>query len=345
MSEPRITEQLGEREREVLRAIIQEYILGGDPVGSSQLARKGFDISAATVRNVMADLEALGYIEKPHASAGRVPTDRGYRLYIDCLLKLREPPPQERELIEHGITLERSADESLQEASKILHFITRHAGVVLMPRASAAVFRRIEFVQLREDRILAILVGQSGQVQNKLVTIDFPVRPEELVQASNYLNQFLKEVPIEEVRSRIQAEMEQERALYDALVAKALRLGLAATDVHSTERVLIEGTGSFLEEPEFADVERMRALFQALDEKNKLLKLLDQVQRANEMQIFIGAESEFSSAVEVSVIASPYYGHEQVLGTVGVIGPTRMNYQRVIPLVKLTAQVLSRILQ
>jgi heat-inducible transcriptional repressor len=345
MSEPRLSDQFGEREREVLRAIVQEYIANGDPVGSSQLARKGFDISAATVRNVMADLEALGYIEKPHTSAGRIPTDHGYRFYIDCLLKLRDPPPQERELIEHGISLERSPDESLQEASKILHFITRHAGVVLMPRASAAVFKRIEFVQLREDRVLAILVGQDGQVQNKLVTIDFPVRTEELVHASNYLNELLKQLPIEDVRSRIQLEMEQERALYDALIAKALRLGLAATDVHTAERVLIEGTGSFLEEPEFADVERMRALFRALEEKNKLLNLLDQVQRANEMQIFIGAESDFSSDVEVSVIASPYYGREQVLGTVGIIGPTRMNYQRVIPLVKLTAQVLSRVLQ
>jgi heat-inducible transcriptional repressor len=340
-----MSEQLGEREREVLRAIIHEYISSGDPIGSSQLARRAeFDVSAATMRNVMADLEELGYIDKPHTSAGRVPTDLGYRFYVDCLLKLRDPEPHDREAIEQGIARPGSAEEIFQDASKVLHFITKHAGVVLMPRPSALYFRRIEFVRLREDRLLAILVGQNGQVQNKLVTIDFAVSPGELVQASNYLNELLKEVPIDEARARIQAEMEQERALYDALAAKALKLGFAATDIHSGERMLIEGAGSFLEMPEFADIERMRALFRALDEKNKLLNLLDRVQRANEMQIFIGAESDFSSAGEVSVIASPYGTHEQVLGTVGVIGPTRMDYQRVIPLVKLTAEVLSRVL-
>ena len=341
-----MSDQLGEREREVLRAIIQQYIAEGDPVGSSQLARRAeFDVSAATMRNVMADLEELGYIQKPYTSAGRIPTDLGYRFYIDSLLNLRDPEPEERELIEQGIARPGSSDETFQHVSKVLHFITKHAGVVLMPRPSALYFRRIEFVQLRESRVLAILVGQNGQVQNKLLTIDFSISSEELVRASNYLNELLKETPIDEARARIQAEMEQERALYDVLAAKALKLGFAATDVHSGERVLIEGAGSFLEAPEFADVERMRALFRALDEKNKLLNLLDRVQRAKEMQIFIGAESDFSSAGEVSVIATPYGTQEQLLGSVGVIGPTRMNYQRVIPLVKLTAEVLSRALE
>ncbi len=341
-----MTEQLGDREREVLRAIVQEYIVNGGPVGSSQLARRAeFDVSAATMRNVMADLEELGYIQKPHTSAGRVPTAVGYRFYIDSLLRLREPEPEDRELIENAFSSPGPTDETFQDASRMLHFITRHAGVVLMPRPSVLYFRRIEFVRLREDRLLAVLVGQNGQVHNKLLTIDFSVSPEELVRASNYLNELLKETPIEEARARIQLEMEQERALYDALAAKALKLGAAATDIHSGERVLIEGAGSFLEAPEFADVERMRALFRALDEKEKLLELLDRVQRANEMQIFIGAESDFSSAGEVSVIATPYGTQEQVLGTVGVIGPTRMNYQRVIPLVKLTAEVLSRALE
>jgi len=341
-----MVETLGEREREVLRAVIHEYIATGDPVGSSQLVRKPeFDVSAATMRNVMADLEELGYIEKPHTSAGRVPTDRGYRFYVDSLLKLREPGPLQREMIEHGISREGSTEETFQDASKVLHFITRHAGVVLTPRPSATVFHRIEFVRLREDRVLAILVGQNGQVQNKLLTLEFAITSEELVRAANYLNELLREVPLEDIRSRILAQMDQERSLYDALMAKALKLGFAATDIHPTERVLIEGAGSFLEAPEFADIDRMRALFRALEEKDKLLQLLDRVQRAGEMQIFIGAESEFSSAGEVSVIASPYGAQERLLGTVGVIGPTRMNYRRVIPLVRLTAQVLSRVLE
>jgi len=341
-----MAEQLGDREREVLRAIVQEYILYGGPVGSSQLARRAeFDVSAATMRNVMGDLEELGFIQKPHTSAGRVPTALGYRFYIDSLLNLREPEPGDRELIEHAISSNGPSDETFQDASRMLHFITRHVGVVLMPRPAVLYFKRIDFVRLREDRLLAILVAQNGQVHNKLLTIDFPVSPEELVRASNYLNELLTETSIEEARAKIQLEMERERALYDELAAKALKLGAAATDIHTGERVLIEGAGSFLEAPEFADVERMRALFRALDEKKKLLELLDRVQRANEMQIFIGAESDFSSAGEVSVIAAPYRTQEQALGTLGVIGPTRMDYQRVIPLVLLTAEVLSRALE
>ena len=206
---------------------------------------------------------------------------------------------------------------------------------------------RIEFVRMKADKVLAILVSSGGQVQNKLVNVDFPVTPDELASAANYLNEILKQgLPIEEVRSRILQELEGERTQYDVLAARALQLGAAATDVSSSERLVVEGTGSFLEQPEFADdVKRMRALFRALDEKHKLLQLLDRVQRAREMQIFIGTESEFSAQGDVSVIVSPFGSNEAVVGTVGVIGPTRMNYQRVIPLVNFTAQVLSRALE
>jgi heat-inducible transcriptional repressor len=336
---------LGEREREVLRAIVQEYISSGDPVGSSQLARRPeFDVSAATVRNVMADLEELGYLGKPHTSAGRIPTDRGYRFYVDTLMRLREPPPRDRSLIEQNLSSETGVEGALQEASKLLHFISRHAGVVLSPRPQATVFQRIEFVRLRENRILAVLVSSNGQVQNKLFTAEFPVSAEELTHAGNYLNELLEKAPLEEVRQRILSEQEQDRAAYDDLAKKALALGMAATDLERSERIHIEGTGSLLESREFADVDRLKALFRAIDERTKLLSLLDRVQKGREMQIFIGSESEFSSAGEVTVIASPYGDPEHPLGAVGVIGPTRMNYQRVIPLVNFTAHVLSRIL-
>ncbi len=341
-----MAEELGEREKEVLRAVVQEFISSGDPVGSSHLARRAeFDVSSATMRNVMSELEELGYLEKPHTSAGRVPTDRGYRFYCDTLLKLKDPAPKDRELIEQGLVQNAGPDEALKEASRMLHSLTRHAGVVLTPRPSAIVFERLEFVRLREDRVLAILVGQNGQVQNKLVHVDFPISADELIHSTHYLNELLQKSRFEDVRGRILQELDQDKAQYDALAAKALKLGAAATDVQGPERVLIEGTGSFLDSPEFADVQRMKALFRALDEKGKLVSLLDRVQKANEMQIFIGAESEFSSAGDVTVIASPYGIGEQVLGTVGVIGPTRMNYKRVIPLVNFTAQVLSKVLE
>ena len=331
-----------ERRMLVLRAIVEDYVSTREPVGSkSLLERHELGVSAATVRNDMSVLEEEGLIHQPHTSAGRVPTDRGYRFYVDTMVRLKDPGPRDRELIHAGFGKETGLEELLGEASRLLHALTRHAGVVVTPRPDAAVFHRIEFVRLREDRVLAILVGQNGQVQNKLLSVDFPVTSDELLKASNYLSELLHEVTLEEARERIRNELDHEQALYNALTSKALKLGAAATDLQTGERVLIEGTGSFFEQPEFADVERMRALFRALGEKHKLLSLLDRVQRAREMQIFIGTESDFSSAGDVTVIASPYGSREQVLGTVGVIGPTRMNYQRIIPLVSFTAQALS----
>lgn len=344
-----MVDELEERARDVLRVVVQEFIASGDPVGSQQLTRSGeFEVSPATMRSVLSELEALGYLEKPHTSAGRVPTHQGYRYFVDSLLQLKSPSAADQHLIEAGLSsVGPAVEDRMQEAGKVLHNISRHAGVVLIPRPSAGTLQRIEFVRLSSERALAILVGQTGQVQNKLVTLDRPITIDELQQAGNYLNELLRNASsIEEVRSRILQELESERIQYDEVTARALRLGAEATDVSSTERVVIEGTGSFLESPEFAeDVRRMRALFRALDEKHKLLSLLDRVQRAREMQIFIGAESEFGSQGDVTVIASPYGTEEQVLGTVGVIGPTRLDYQRVIPLVNFTARVLSRMLK
>jgi len=341
-----MAEPLSDRAREVLHAIIREYISTGGPVGSQQLARtSGFEVSSATLRNVMADLEELGYLEKPHTSAGRVPTDRAYRFYVDTLIRLRDPNPRDRDLIQRGIASGAPLEDALQGAGRILHFLTRHAGVVVTPRPTSGTFHRIEFVRLREGRVLAILVDQDGQVHNRPVALDFEVSQEELVRASNYLSELLERLPLEQVRGRIEQELAQDQAAYDQLVAKALKLGLLATGVPPTEKVFIEGTGSFLDAPEFADIDRMKALFRTLEEKTRLMALLDRVQRAREMQIFIGHESDLSPGGDVSLVATPYGPADRSLGTVGVIGPTRMNYQRVIPLVQFTAQVLSSALK
>lgn len=338
-------DELGQREKDVLRAVVQEYIGNGGPVGSAQLARRPeFDVSTATLRNVLSDLEALGYLQKPHTSAGRVPTDRAYRFFVDSMMRLREPGQKERELIRQGISANSPVEDALQEASRVLHFLSHHAAMVFTPRPAAAVFHRIELVRLREDRVLAILIDRSGQVQNRPFTIDFPLTSEELVRASNLLTELLQEVPLEDVHARLGEELAREQAMYDRLREKALRLGHAATDHPASERVHIEGKDSFFDAPEFSDLERMRSLFRALEEKHRLVAILDRVQRAREMQIFIGAESELSSVGGVSVIASPYGVGDQVLGAVGVIGPTRMNYQRVIPLVRFTAGTLSHVL-
>jgi heat-inducible transcriptional repressor len=342
-----MADELDERAKEVLKAVVKEFITKGEPVGSSSLTRKGeFEVSPATMRNVLSELEELGYLEKPHTSAGRVPTDRGYRFFVDSLLQLREPGQREQLLIQQGLTANAGVEERLTEASKVLHQLTQHASVVITPRPSTLVVTRIELVRLREDRVLAILVGGAGQVQNKLLSVDFALSADELVAAANFLNElFAQGTSLDDVRGRILQELDGERAQYDALVQKALRLGAQATELNHNERVLIEGQGTFLESREFAeDVRRMRALFKALDDKHKLLALLDRVQRGREMRIFIGAESEFSAQGDVTVIASPYGSKDAVFGAVGVIGPTRLDYQRVIPLVDFTAQVLSRAL-
>lgn len=344
-----MADDMDDRSRVVLRAVVQEFITSGNPVGSAQLTARGdFEVSSATMRSVLAELEELGFLEKPHTSAGRVPTDQGYRFFVDSLLQLKEPPPREQALIQSGFSSGAGIEERFQEASKMLHHLSRHAGVVLTPRPSSVVLQRVEFLRLRDDRVLAVLVGQGGHVQNKLLTLDFPLTADELLRASNYLNEiFAQGIAIEDARGRVLREMDDERVQYDQLVQKALKLGAAATDLGAKEeRVLIEGVGTLLDSKELVgDVERMRSLFKALDDKHRLLQLLDRVQRAREMQIFIGAESEFSSQGDVAVIASPYGTKDNVLGTVGVIGPTRMNYQRVIPLVNFTAQALSKALE
>jgi heat-inducible transcriptional repressor len=339
-------EDLDERAKEVLKAVVQEFIDSGEPVGSAQLTRRGdFEVSPATMRNVLAELEELGFLEKPHTSAGRVPTDQGYRFFVDSLVQLQPPPARERELIEQGLSVA-MVEDRLQDAGKMLYSLSHHAAVVMLPRPGGVLVQRIEFVRLRDDRVLAILVGSTGQVQNKLLELSQPLSAEELVRAASYLNELFRDrLTVEEVRRRILLELDSERAQYDALAARALQLGAAATEPSSAERVVIEGTGTFLDAREFAqDVTRMRLLFRALDDKHRLLSLLDRVQRAGEMRIFIGAESEFSAQGDVTLIASPYGAPETLLGSVGVIGPTRMNYQKIIPLVRFTAQVLSRVL-
>lgn len=340
-------EELNSRKREVFRAIVQEHIATGEPVGSSSIAGREVAASAATVRGVMADLEALGLIEKPHTSAGRVPTQRGYRYYVDALVQVRQVSRPERELIESRLPQEAPTDEILRETSKLLSALSRHAAVVTTPGLSQGPLRRIEFARLHDGRILAILLSASGLVRSRLLRVDFPLSPDELSHAADYLNELLVDSPLEEVRERVAAELASQRSEYDALVKKALALGewvLAAAGREGIE-VLIEGQESFFEAPEFADLKRMRELFLALEEKSKLLSVLDTTLTGREVKIFIGAETEFSARTGASIVAAPYVTESGVAGSIGIIGPTRMNYGRAIALVDYTARVVSRLLE
>src|SRR5690606_12269470 len=230
------------------------------------------------------------------------PLFRSSRYYVDSLVKLREPAARDRALIRERINREGDLEDLLGDTGKVLHALTQHAVVVLTPRPAAAIIERVEFLRLREDRVLAVLVSKDGQVLNKVITVEFPVTSDELLRAGNYLSSLLGQVTLEEAHGRVRRELEQEQAAYDALARKALALGEEATDVTHTEKVLLEGTNSLLEARD-ADLERMRALFRALGEKQQLLALLERVQRARELQIFIGSESSFSATGDVSVVA------------------------------------------
>jgi heat-inducible transcriptional repressor len=293
----------------------------------------------------MADLEALGYLSKPHTSAGRVPTEAGYRLYVDTLLKVRPPPPQDRERIEkvaHGAT---GFDALLESTAHVLHSLSHHAGVVTTPRPTSDPVRQIEFVRLRENRVIVVFVSEAGLVTNKLVTLDAAPEAGELERAANYLNEKLRDGPLATLRERILADMREDQSALQELIAQALRLAEQSFgDAAAAGEVLVDGEASFLDAPEFADVQKARALLKAFAEKDRILRVLDRVLRAQEVQIFIGAESGLSAVPDVSVVAAPYGRGGRVLGALAVVGPTRMNYARVIPLVDLTAREISRAL-
>jgi heat-inducible transcriptional repressor len=356
-------DELDARAQKILRAIIREHIAEGEPVASQQLARRPeLDVSSATIRAVMADLEALGYLEKPHTSAGRVPTAMGYRFYVDALVRLRPPGRREMERIQRTAQEPGAGDveSQLHDFAATLHEITRYAGVVVTSRLAADVLRAIEFVRLREGRVLAVLVTATGAVQNRVLTLaeGEVVSQPELDRAAAALNGLLHDLPLPAVRERIVEEMQRARADYDRAMERALTLGAqalapapAADPAQDVKDVHITGQASLLEEPAFSDMDKARALFRSLEEKERLLQLFDRALQGRGVQIFIGAESGLGAVRDVAVVASPYGKPAAAgaaptpLGSIGVIGPTRMDYARVIPLVEYTAAAIGRILE
>ncbi len=344
--------KLDERARRVLAAIVADHIDTGGPVGSQAIARlPELDCSSATVRAVMADLEALGFLEKPHTSAGRIPTALGYRIYVDALVRVKQPLASEKQLIERRTQTAAapgsSVDEVLRETTRLLHSLTRHAAVVASGRPQAERLARIDFLPLREGRVLAVLVSRSGVVQNRLLVQPPGERltPADLDRVANYLNTILGDLTLAEARARLSRELlEGEREL-GALRSRAMALGAAAVASEDSQSVLIEGQASFLEDPALvADVQKMRALFKALEGKKELALVLDRVIDARELTIFIGRDSGLAQPAEVAIVAAPYRVSGEVVGTLGVIGPTRMDYSRVIPLVEFTARAMGAVL-
>jgi heat-inducible transcriptional repressor len=331
---------LNERAQILLKTLVERYISDGQPVGSRALSKySGLDLSPASIRNVMADLEDLGFIASPHTSAGRIPTARGYRFFVDTLLTIRPLDTIEINQLEGQLHSE-NRQRLVMSASQVLADLTRFAGVVMTPRRSAG-FRHIEFVKLSDSRILLILVTPEGDVQNRILFIERSYTPSELVEAANILNQNYAGLTFEETHKRVHDELTQLREDMTHLMSKALEAGSQAVN-ESSEDVVISGEGRLLDVQDLSsDMQRLRKLFDLFERKTGLLQLLDVSSRAHGVQIFIGGESGLVPLDECSVVTAPYEVDGQVVGTVGVIGPTRMAYERVIPIVDITAKLLS----
>nr|WP_321529734.1 heat-inducible transcriptional repressor HrcA [uncultured Desulfuromonas sp.] len=344
----RIVMELNERSLSILEAIVEGHIASGEPMGSRTIARQQkMPLSPATVRNVMSDLEEMGYIISPHTSAGRIPTDKGYRFYVDTMLRVRNLSEAEQRNIDAFCQSDNlRTQELLKKAGRILSSMSSYTGLVLAPRFDATIFRHIEFLPLSQGRLLVILVSRSGLVQNKVIELDGDMpSAHELEQIMNYLNSSLSGMTIQQVRSRLVEQMREEKARYDELMCHALALSTKVFDSDMEDDVIIEGVSNVLNQPEFSDIERMRRLFEAFEQKHHLIDLLDKSQQAEGVQIYIGSQSEYQEFDGCSLITAKYTRGDQILGSLGVIGPSRMAYSQVVPVVDYTARLVSRVLQ
>lgn len=345
--------ELNDRSREILRQVVESFVETGEPVGSRTLSRRlDMGLSPATIRNVMADLEDAGLLYSPHTSAGRLPTDQGVRLFVDGLLQAGSLSSQDRKAIEDQCAAAgRSVTQMLEEASSLMSGLSRCAGLVTAPRNEGQL-KHIEFVPLGPGRALVVMVTESGMVENRVIDLPMGLPSSSLIEATNYLSARLVGRSVTSARDAVAMEIERDRSQLNELTAKVVEAGLATwSDVSAGEGVLIvSGQSNLLEDvTAIGDLERIRALFGALEAKENLWKLLDATEGAQGVQIFIGAENELFSLAGCSMIVAPYgrSGKDsqdgQVVGAIGVLGPTRMNYARIIPMVDYTAKVIGRL--
>jgi len=340
------TAALGERAQRLLKVLIEAYIRDGQPVGSRTLTREsGLALSSATVRNVVADLEELGFVTSPHTSAGRVPTDKGYRFFVDTLLKLRPIASAEATDLERRLA-ERADDPKamLTSVSQILSTVTHLAGVVTVPRVAHGSVTQIEFVGLGENRVLAILVTNGREVQNRVLHLERHYSADELRRAAGYLNELCRGHALEDVRALLLQQLHETRSHMNQVMLDAISMAQQMVQVPSSSpepvEVVIAGETNLMGFAELSNVDKLRRLFEAFNEKRDILHLLDQCLRAEGVQIFIGHESGYGILDDCAVVTAPYATDEGIVGVLGVIGPTRMAYERVIPIVELTARLI-----
>jgi len=333
---------LSERAQSLLKVLVERYIADGQPVGSRALSRfSNLELSPATIRNVMADLEEMGFVASPHTSAGRVPTPKGYRLFVDTLLTVRPMEEVERQQLEEQLTPD-DPHRMVSAASQILSDLTHFAGIVVAPRRRGAVLRHVEFFGLSEKRVLLIMVGSDGEVQNRVLVTDRTYTPAQLTEAANYINQHYAGLEFDQLRGKVRGELMDLQGDISTLMRAAIETGSATGVRQPGEAVVISGGRNLLEVGDLSnDMARLRRLFDLFERKTQLLELLEQSERADGVKIFIGGESTLVPLDECSIVTAPYEVDGQVVGTVGVIGPTRMAYERVIPIVDVTAKLLS----
>jgi heat-inducible transcriptional repressor len=341
---------ISERMRRILETVIDDYILTGDPVGSRTISKKsGVHLSPASIRNTMSDLEELGLLYQPHPSAGRIPTEKGLRFYVDYLLNIHELSDQERKEIRSKYPISQVEGADLfREISRILSSSSHYLGVVLAPKMSMVALQHIEFVKLRRHLVLALLVTVTGLVHNRIIEVEEDFTQSELDHLSDYMNGLLTGLTLRQIRERILDQMKLEKRAYDHLLDQALALGQNAfspTDGFEETDVFIEGRTNIIHEPEFSNILSMTDLFRAFEEKATMIRILDKCVEPKGIQIGIGSENQVQEMETCSLVTSTYSFKGDVLGALGVIGPRRMNYSKVIPLVDYTAKLLTEILE
>jgi len=339
--------ELNERSREIFRVIVDGYVATGEPVGSRTLSRRlGQNLSPATIRDVMADLEEAGLLYAPHTSAGRLPTEAGLRLFVHGLLEIGRLAEDERRSIESLCAARgKSLAQALEEATSALSGLSHCAGIVVVPKQERPL-KHLEFVHLGPGRALVVLVTEDGLVENRVIELPLGLPPAALVSAGNYLNARLIGRTIEEAKAEIEEEIASNKARLDELTSKLVATGLASWAGGEGSALIVRGQANLLEDvTALTDLERLRTLFEMLETRETMLRLLDASKQGEGVQIFIGAESHLFGITGCSVVIAPYHNsREQIVGAIGVIGPTRLNYARIIPMVDYTAKVIGRLI-
>lgn len=330
---------MNKRAQILLKTLVEHYISDGQPIGSRTLLQhSGLDISSATIRHVMSDLEQLGFVSSPHTSAGRIPTQKGYRLFVDSLLTVQPLDIEAVQQLKSGLNSP-NQHELINSAADMLSHLTQFAGVVMVPKRKALSFKHLEFLPLTEKRILVIIVTSDGNVQNRVILTDKPHSVAQLTEASNYFNARFSGFTFEETKQMLRLELQQMQTNMNRLMTSALD---ASADDANQEGMVIAGERNLLKVDELSsNVNSLRKLFEVFERKTSLMQLLNNSQAAAGIQIFIGGESGYIPLDECSMVTAPYEADGQVVGTLGVIGPTRMAYERVIPIVDVTAKLLS----